>query len=163
MCLSVCLSVTDVDECSSVPDVTSLCGPHSQCVSVPGNYLCQCNEGFNRSAGLNCHGTYTPHTHTHTHTQTDLTDTQRPHCHVLLFFKILFAVTSVKQIAIQQSITWSNMLSRTEMHISALTSALNEVEIRVKPNRQYIHKRAEVHCVSKKTRHQTLAHNFPKC
>jgi len=47
----------------------------------------------------------------------------------------LFANTSIKQNATQQSITWSDMLNRTERHRIALTSALNKIEISVKPNR----------------------------
>ena len=51
-----------------------------------------------------------------------------------LLLLILFAKTSAeKQIALQQSITWSRMLNRRERHRSAVTSALNKIEISVKP------------------------------
>ena len=51
-----------------------------------------------------------------------------------LLLLILFAKTSAeKQIALQQSITWSHMLNRRERHRSAVTSALNKIEISVKP------------------------------
>jgi len=53
---------------------------------------------------------------------------------ILLLLLLLFACKNIKQTTIQQSITWSNMLNRTDRNRSALTVALNKIEISVKPN-----------------------------
>ena len=56
---------------------------------------------------------------------------------IIFLLLTLFANTSIKQIAIQQHITWSNMLNRIERHRSALTSALYKIKICVKTKWQH--------------------------
>jgi len=55
-------------------------------------------------------------------------------CIIIILLLLLFACKNIKQTTIQQSITWSNMLNRTDRNRSALTVALNKIEISVKPN-----------------------------
>ena len=73
------------------------------------------------------------------------------------------------QINLQQSIA-NTQYSDTVQLIQTTYTVLHQLSDRstavhsFRPRRYEItHARTYIHCVSKKTRHQTLAHNFPKC
>ena len=36
-------SMTDVDECSTIPDI---CGDNSTCTNTDGSYECECDDGY---------------------------------------------------------------------------------------------------------------------
>ena len=40
--------IADVDECSEVADA---CGAGKKCVNVPGEYLCECQQGYSKKDG----------------------------------------------------------------------------------------------------------------
>ena len=46
---------TDRDECGEGPK----CGPHGQCLNLPGNYTCDCDPGFEMSSDKYCEGQLT--------------------------------------------------------------------------------------------------------
>ena len=53
----LCYLVSDVDECSNNLHKCNLTA--STCVNKPGNYSCQCKEGYGQTDGINCLGNET--------------------------------------------------------------------------------------------------------
>ena len=53
----LCHFISDVDECSTDEHKCNL--TTSTCVNKPGNYSCQCKEGYGQTDGLNCVGNNT--------------------------------------------------------------------------------------------------------